>query len=455
MNFYKLGLTYDWVHALENQHIIEPTPIQTLSIPVILKGDDVLAEAQTGTGKTLAFLLPLLQMMDLAHPQTQALIITPTRELAIQITHVAHQLSKRVPFTVLAAYGGQDVKAQMHKLKGSVQLIVATPGRLLDHVRRETVDLSGVKRLVVDEADQLFHIGFKREIKDILKALPPNRQILCFSATLDTSVSNFASQYLKDPVHLVAPKKQVTLDTISQQVISTSDRHKFEDFLTVLREQGRTKSMVFCRSQKGAHSVYESLLEEGFAVEELHGGLSQAKREHVMNAFRDNHLDMIVATDVAARGLDIKGVTHVYNFNLPDDPENYVHRIGRTGRAGEEGLAITFYAARDKARLEAVEKYIGMTITRRRMRKESLDEPNHPHQEGRQRKDPKIPQKKDRTQKKKPDPAEPALPLTFAEFKNQKKENRLKRQKENMPSTKNPPHKTRKNRTSQATKKSR
>jgi len=378
LNFYKLGLTYDWVQALEKQHITDPTPIQQLSIPIILKGHDLIAEAQTGTGKTLAFLVPLLQKMNFENPNTQALIITPTRELAIQITQVAYDLARIVPFTVLAAYGGQDVKAQLHKLQGSVQLIVATPGRLLDHVRRGTVDLSNIKLLVVDEADQLFHIGFKREIKDILKELPKHLQTLCFSATLDQSVTDFAQNYLNSPQHVVAPKKQITLDTISQQIISTSDRHKFEDFLTILREQGRTKSMVFCRSQKGAHSVYESLYNEGFAVDELHGGLSQAKREFVMKSFREDQLDIIVATDVAARGLDIKGVTHIYNFNLPDDPENYVHRIGRTGRAGENGVAITFYAARDKARLEAVENYIGMKIERRRMRKDQLDEPKTP-----------------------------------------------------------------------------
>lgn len=364
MSFYKLGIKSDLVYILEKQDISEPTPIQKLSIPKILKGEDLIGEAQTGTGKTLAFLLPIFQGLDLDNPETQGLVIAPTRELAIQITSVARKLAEDMNVTILAAYGGQDVKAQLHKLGSKVQLIIGTPGRILDHIKRGSICFDELKYLVIDEADQLLHIGFKKDIEAIINNLPNERQTMCFSATMGNGVDSFSKKHLRHPNHVVAPKKQVTLDNIKQMIIETSNRKKLKDFIALLNKEKAKKAMIFCRTRVGTNVLYEGLKEAGFNVEELHGGLSQAKREAVMQLFREHKVRYLVATDVASRGLDVKGITHVFNYNLPDDPESYVHRIGRTGRAGHEGVAYTILTSKDDRRLEEIEKFIGKEIDR-------------------------------------------------------------------------------------------
>lgn len=370
MSFYKLGIKGDMVYALEQMHIDSPTPIQTLSIPKIFEGIDLLAEAQTGTGKTLAFLLPIFQMIDAENPNIQCLIITPTRELAIQITEVANQLATIKPIHVLTAYGGQDVNAQLHKLKDDIQMVIGTPGRILDHLRRESISFENLKTFVVDEADQMFHIGFKEEVKDIMKTLPKERQTLCFSATLSHKVDSFANHYLNHPVRVTAPKEQITLDTITQCVLETSNRKKFEHFMKLISQDIPEKAIIFCRSRIGTQTLYEEMLEKGLNVDTLHGGLTQAKREFVMSEFKEDRIKYLVATDVAARGLDVDGVSHVYNYNLPDDIENYVHRIGRTGRAGKGGVSYIIMTQKDEKRLEAVEEFINMKIDRIRYEEE-------------------------------------------------------------------------------------
>lgn len=364
MSFYKLGIKSDLVYALECQEIHTPTPIQTLSIPLALKGEDVLAEAQTGTGKTLAFLLPMFQKIDAELNVVQGLVITPTRELAIQISKVAKQLAETRPLKILTAYGGQDVVAQLHKYGGEVHLIIGTPGRILDYLRRGAINLQSLKMLVVDEADQMFHIGFRKEVDEILEQTAPDKQTLCYSATLSHTVDAFSSQVLRNPKMVKAPKKQITLEGIDQYVVLTSNRKKFEDFKRVLNQNYPEKAIVFCRSRMGAHALYEEMLAAGYQVEAIHSALTQAKREFVMQAFRDGAVKYLVATDVAARGLDIEGVSHVFNYNLPDDVENYVHRIGRTGRAGLTGVAYTFLTEKDVKRLEAIEDFIQMSIKR-------------------------------------------------------------------------------------------
>lgn len=375
MSFYKLGLKGDIVYALECQDISAPTPIQSLSIPIILKGEDLIAEAQTGTGKTLAFLLPIMQNIEEDNTHIQGLIITPTRELAIQIRDEAMKIANTKPVKILAAYGGQDVNAQMSKLKGQVQLVIGTPGRILDHVRRETIDFSELTTLVVDEADQMFHIGFKKDIDEIFKNTPEDKQTLCFSATISHTVDSFSNKYLKNPKVVKAPKKQITLEGIRQTIVETSNRRKFDDFVKIMKEEKPEKAIIFCRSRRGTHSMYEEMLEAGFDVEAIHGDLTQAKREHVMAAFKNNEVKFLVATDVAARGIDVEGVTHVFNYNLPDEAENYVHRIGRTGRAGKEGVAYTIFTEKDKKRLLAVEDFIDMKIDRIRVSEEPAPTP--------------------------------------------------------------------------------
>lgn len=362
MSFYKLGLHGGLVYALELENIIEPSPIQTLSIPLVLKHKDLLAEAQTGTGKTLAFLLPLFQMIDVEKDAIQALILVPTRELAIQIRQEAEKLSAIMPMGILAAYGGQDVQAQIHRLKDQIHLIIGTPGRVLDHLKRGTIQADHILQFVIDEADQLFHIGFKEELKAIMKFLPKDRQTLCFSATLSHNVNNFSNHHLKDPVSVTAPKKEISLDNISQEIIMTSNRKKWQDFIAILKKEKPQQAIVFCRSRRGTEMVYEDMLVAGYNVEVLHGGLTQSKREYVMAAFKAKDIQYLVATDVAARGLHIDDISHVINYNLPDDPENYVHRIGRTGRQLKTGRAISLVTQKDLDRLKAIEGFIDKTL---------------------------------------------------------------------------------------------
>lgn len=362
MSFYKLGVKGDLVYVLEQHQITSPTPIQAMSIPLALKGNDLLAEAQTGTGKTLAFLLPMFQMMDETLDVVQGMIITPTRELAIQISKVAKMLLEVRDIKILTAYGGQDVVAQLHKYGGKVHLVIGTPGRILDYMRRGSIQLADLKYLVVDEADQMFHIGFKEEVDAILNQTPIEKQIWCYSATLSHSVDSFADRVLKNPKTVKAPREKITLDSIDQYVVLTSNRQKFNDFNKIIKMCYPTKSIVFCRSRIGASTMYEEMLAFGYKVEVLHGALTQAKRESALQRFREGEVDYLVATDVAARGLDIDGITHVFNYNLPDDPENYVHRIGRTGRAGNYGVTYTFLTGKDEKRLEAIELFIEMKI---------------------------------------------------------------------------------------------
>ncbi len=371
MSFYKLGIKRDLVYALECQNISTPTPIQSLSIPLVMAGYDLIAEAQTGTGKTFAFLLPMFQNIDIENHYIQGLVITPTRELAIQITAVARKLAEMKPLNILAAYGGQDVNAQLYKLKGNVQLVIGTPGRILDHLRRGSINFSQLKTLVVDEADQMFHIGFMKDIDSIISHLPDNRQILCFSATINHTVDTFSNKYLTSPKYVKAPKKQITLENITQFVVVTSNRRKFDDFIKILNRNYPNKAIIFCRSRMGTNALYEEMLATGFNVEALHGALTQAKRERVMTAFKNNEIKFLVATDVASRGLDVEGVSHVFNYNLPDEPENYVHRIGRTGRAGNNGVAYTILTKKDAKRLEAIETFIKMKIDRIRVSEDS------------------------------------------------------------------------------------
>jgi len=369
MSFKELGLQCEFIDALHHLNISEPTPIQTLSIPLILNGMDVIAEAQTGTGKTFAFLLPIFQKIDINNGNIQGLIIAPTRELALQITEVANSLSNIIPLNILAVYGGQDVKAQLHKLKGNVQLVIGTPGRLLDYLRRGLIDFKDLQTLVLDEADQMLNIGFLEEVNSIIKQLPDSKQTLFFSATINRDVNKFAYRYLSYPMSVKAPKKQITLDNIKQVVIETSNLHKFKDFETLLKKAAPDKAIIFCRSRKVTQSLYDDMLMVGYNVGVLHGALTQAKRESTMNEFNKSKIQYLVATDIASRGLDVDGVSHVFNYNLPDDAETYIHRIGRTGRAGNTGIAYTILTKRDEKLLKSIEEFININVERIRYSK--------------------------------------------------------------------------------------
>lgn len=357
-DFIRLNIREELVKALQESGVIEPTPIQEKAIPILLDGQDIIAQAQTGTGKTLAFVLPILEAIDLNKSAVQALIITPTRELAIQIAAEVKKLAPAVGANVLAAYGGQDVDKQVHKLKGDVHIVIGTPGRLLDHLRRETVNFGKLDKLVLDEADQMLHMGFLAEVEEIIAQTPTRRQTMLFSATMPAPIRALARQYMKDPVDIQIEAKRITLDEIEQVVIETNDREKDAELVKLIRQYNPYLAMVFCRTKKRAGALNKALQELGMSSDELHGDLSQAKREQVMKRFRDAKIQILVATDMAARGIDVEGITHVFNYDIPHDVESYIHRIGRTGRAGNKGMAITFSTPHDRAYLEQIERGI-------------------------------------------------------------------------------------------------
>lgn len=363
--FSSLGIGAGLCDALRRGGLSEPTPVQQKTIPFALSGKDVIVQAQTGTGKTLAFLLPLLEKSAPRNEFVRVLILTPTRELAIQIASEARKLADAVGSTVMSVYGGQDVIAQAHKLGGSPDIVIATPGRLLDHIRRGTIDLSRLSALVLDEADQMLHMGFLPEVEEVIRQTPDDRQTMLFSATFPESVRVLSERYMKRPQDIRVQGKRITLDEIRQYVVETTDRQKKDTLVKLLMQNPPFLAVIFCRTKIRAKKLAESLASDGLSVDELHGDLTQAKREAVMRRFRNAQLQLLVATDVAARGLDVDGVTHVYNYDIPQDPESYIHRIGRTGRAGQQGTAITLVAPKDIGELKEIERAIGTVLERK------------------------------------------------------------------------------------------
>ena len=367
MNFKSLGIQPEMVQTLKKMGITTPTPIQAQSIPLILQGKDIIGRAQTGTGKTFAFLLPILEQIAPNNPNVQALILSPTRELALQITDIAKSLAKVYDLGVLAIYGGQDTAAQIKKLTEGVQIVIATPGRLLDHMGRGTIHLKHVKTFVLDEADQMLLMGFKNEVELITKALPKKRQTLCFSATIDANVKKMAYRYTKSPVTVSIEKAKFTLDAIRQEVVETTDRHKQAALFSVLNEDNPYMAIIFCRTKRRVEDLYAAMKQKGYNCIRLHSDILQSKRERMMKAFRSGDIQYLIATDVAARGIDVSGITHVYNYDAPETPESYAHRIGRTGRAGEEGYTCLFVAPKNAEELSAIEKQLKKPLKRRQI----------------------------------------------------------------------------------------
>ncbi|KIL39897.1 DEAD/DEAH box helicase [Gordoniibacillus kamchatkensis] len=366
MNFAALGVRGELVAALREQGLTTPTPVQAQAIPELLAGRDAIVQAQTGTGKTLAFVLPLLQRVDPDKPYSQALIITPTRELAIQIYGEVAKLAPALDISSLPVYGGQDVVAQAHRLQGSgAHVIIGTPGRLGDHLRRETIDLSRLSVLVLDEADQMLALGFLDEVESIVRMTPTSRQTLLFSATMPEPVRRMAAAYLRQPADVRVRGRDITLEAIRQTLVETTDRAKQQTLLDLLKRYRPYLAVIFCRTKIRAKKLTEALRAHGLNVDELHGDLTQARREDVMRRFRSGDIRLLVATDVAARGLDVEGVTHVFNYDIPHDADSYIHRIGRTGRAGQRGFAFTLAAPRDSAFVQAIEKGIGTALERK------------------------------------------------------------------------------------------
>lgn len=362
-DFKSLGISNRFVQKLMEMNIKEPTPIQEQAIPAILQGNDVIAQAQTGTGKTFAFTLPILEKIDCRAEAIQALIVTPTRELAIQITNEVKKLIESIDgMNVLAIYGGQDVEKQLKKLKRNIHIVVATPGRLIDHLQRQTVDLHNVSYLVLDEADQMLLTGFQNEVDTIVRNTSMARQTLLFSATISEDVKELAQKHLRNPQSIQIEKKQGPAKNVEQLAIQLSDRAKQSVIIELVEKHRPFLAVIFCRTKRRVSKLYGELKSHGFACDELHSDVSQAKRERVMKQFRTAKLQLLVATDVAARGLDVEGITHVYNYDIPEDSESYVHRIGRTGRAGMDGMAVTFYTIDDVDLLKSIEEELQITI---------------------------------------------------------------------------------------------
>lgn len=365
MNFKDLGISNDIDNILKKLGIKAPTPIQQDSIAHILNSEDVIAEAQTGTGKTLAFLLPIFEKISTNDKGIQALIISPTRELAIQITEEANKLSEAKNINVLSMYGGKDVGSQIKKLQGNINVIIATPGRLLDHIRRKTINLNTLKTIVLDEADQILLMGFKNEIDAILKETPKKKQILCFSATMNSAVKKLAYRYMSNPIVVTIKKENITLANIKQEVVETCDREKRDALCKVLDEDNPFMAIIFCRTKRRADELEAVMYRRGYDCKVIHSDIQQSKRERIIKSFRNADIQYLIATDVASRGLDISGVDNIYNYDIPENAETYIHRIGRTGRAGEKGYTCVFVDKKDSKILLEIEKEIKLKIPRR------------------------------------------------------------------------------------------
>ncbi|WP_054950570.1 DEAD/DEAH box helicase [Numidum massiliense] len=354
--FYELGLSFPITRAIGNMGFEEATPIQLETIPKALQGVDIIGQAQTGTGKTAAFGIPLIELVDADVHKIQAVVITPTRELAIQVAEELNKIGQFKQVRALPIYGGQQIDRQIRALKKRPQVIVGTPGRLIDHMRRRTIRFDDTTCVVLDEADEMLNMGFIEDIETILQEIPNERQTLLFSATMPKTIQHLAEKFMKDPELIRIKAKEMTVPNIEQHVIEVREREKFDVLCRLLDIQLPELAIVFGRTKRRVDELYESLNKRGYSVEGIHGDLSQLKRSRVLRQFKTGDIDVLVATDVAARGLDISGVTHVYNFDIPQDPESYVHRVGRTGRAGKAGIATTFVTPREVGLLKKIEQ---------------------------------------------------------------------------------------------------
>ncbi|MCB0121316.1 MAG: DEAD/DEAH box helicase, partial [Caldilineaceae bacterium] len=361
--FSNLNLRPELVQAVAALGYEEPTPIQELVIPVLLGGQDVIGQAQTGTGKTAAFALPILNALSPEVEGVQSLILAPTRELAQQVAQAITDYARNVEVTVLAVYGGQAYERQIRMLRRGVDIVVGTPGRLIDLMKRNVLDLSQVRTLVLDEADEMLSMGFIEDIETILQATPIERQTALFSATLPPEIRRLAGKYMRDPQSLTIQRKELTVSAIEQRYYLVNERDKTAALTRLFEVEEIVSALIFVRTRMSAGELANELTVRGFASEAIHGDLSQDAREQVLNRFRQNQIKVLVATDVAARGLDIDDISHVFNFDLPLDTETYVHRVGRTGRAGRSGVALSLVTPGEEWRMKRIEKYIKQEVT--------------------------------------------------------------------------------------------
>jgi ATP-dependent RNA helicase DeaD len=363
--FHALSLSRPLLAALERVGYRDPTPIQAALIPEALSGRDVIGQAQTGTGKTAAFMLPFLNTWrDINEPGPQALVLAPTRELVVQVAEEGARLVPTKHCHVVPIYGGQRMGTQLSALKRGCNIAVGSPGRILDHLSRGTLRLERVRYVVLDEADRMLDIGFRPDIERILRRCPTNRQTMLLSATLPPPVLHLAKRYMRDPVHINLSPDKVTVENIRQSYITVDEHHKFDLLLAVMKKENPRQCIVFCERKRWADEVYQDLRKKHQSVAAMHGDLQQSQRNRIMQDFREGKIVYLVATDVVGRGIDVTGISHIINYDLPLDPENYVHRIGRTGRMGKDGVAIAFVTPEQGSLLTDIECFINKQIER-------------------------------------------------------------------------------------------
>ena len=355
--FTELGLSEPILNALRDVGYESPSPIQEQTIPLLLEGRDVIGQAQTGTGKTAAFGLPMLEFVDPEDPDTQALVLTPTRELCIQVTQALRTYGKHKGIDPVAVFGGAPIRDQMSYLKSGAQIVVGTVGRALDLISRHALTLHSCRYLVLDEADEMLDLGFLEDVEKILSLTPGGRQTALFSATMPPEIRKLADRHLYHPETIKVKAATLTIDTVEQFYLEAAGKEKVEKLVEVMEAERPQQAIVFVRTKIRTDQLYRTLRDKGWNVKALHGDLSQGQRDGVMISFKGGRVPVLVATDVASRGLDIAGVTHIVNFDVPTSPDVYVHRIGRTGRAGATGRAITFVEPRQKRELEAIERH--------------------------------------------------------------------------------------------------
>jgi ATP-dependent RNA helicase DeaD len=362
-SFTDLGLRAETLRAIEELGYEAPTPIQAQTIGLMKAGRDVIAQAQTGTGKTAAYAIPMVERVDPRERYVQALVMAPTRELAVQVAEATNHFGRARRVHVLPVYAGQPIERQLRALQHGVHVVVGTPGRLLDHLRRGTLALDRVNTVVLDEADQMLDMGFLEEVEVILDATPSGRQTALFSATMPAPIVELSRKYLREPERVTVARETLTVPQTRQTVYEVPGPRKLDALTRILDWENPASAIIFCRTKSGVDELAEALEARGYLAEPIHGDLSQIQRDRVMGRFRTGEAELLIATDVAARGLDIPEVTHVINYDIPMDPESYVHRIGRTGRAGRPGEAVTLVEPRERRLLRMIEQLIRQRIT--------------------------------------------------------------------------------------------
>ena len=380
MRFSDLNLSSELLRAIDDLGFESPSEVQEASIPIILEGRDVLAQAQTGTGKTASFGIPIIEGMEEDSDDLQALVLVPTRELARQVSEELKKLTKYKKFVnIVPIYGGADMGKQLRDLKRGASIVVGTPGRVMDHMKRKTIRLDGLKFLTFDEADEMFDMGFRDDMRTIIEKTNPDRQTLFFSATFDNDIREFSRLYQRDPAKVIIEKKELTAEKIEQFYLELNRNMKTEILNRLILIHKPKKSIIFCNTKRMVEALEVEIAQRGYKVDSLHGDMRQSSRDNVMKKFRNGTIDVLIATDVAARGLDVSDIDLVFNYDLPQQAEYYVHRIGRTARAGKKGASFSFVTSRDYPKFREIEKYANIKMekiklpTKADVERESLD----------------------------------------------------------------------------------